>query len=80
MNGADPDPVCLWSDRPYQPRGACGKRFCSAGCRAAFHRGCRLWAMRAFQEGLISIEDLRKAAQKPYTGFLGAKSPSEALR
>ena len=52
MNAAHPGPVCLWCDRPYRSRGACGKRFCSDRCRAAFHRGCRLWAMRAVGEGL----------------------------
>ena len=48
--------ACLWCGKAFRPRGATGKRFCSDRCRAAFHRGCRLWAMRAVEEGRLSLQ------------------------
>jgi hypothetical protein len=76
---ATPDPTCVWCRVAFRPRDAGGKkRFCSARCRAAFHRGCRVWAMRAVEEGRLSLEVIRDASMKPYTGFLGA-SPSPGV-
>ena len=70
---AAPEPACacLWCGVAFRPRGATGKRFCSDRCRAAFHRGCRLWAMRAVDEGQLSMDAIRSASEKPYTDFLG---------
>jgi hypothetical protein len=64
---ARPDPACacFWHGKAFQPRGAVGKRFCSDRCRAAFHRGCRLWAMQAAPEGRLSMEAVRSASKEP---------------
>jgi hypothetical protein len=61
------DPACLWCGKAFRPRGAVAKRFCSDRCRAAFHRGCRLWAMQAVAEGRLSMEAVRNAPRSPYT-------------
>jgi hypothetical protein len=67
------EPACVWCRVAFRPRGAGGKkRFCSDRCRAAFHRGCRVWAMRAVDEGRLSLEVIRDASKKPYTDFLEA--------
>jgi hypothetical protein len=63
----DPGCACLWCKAPFRPRGATGKRFCSDRCRAAYHRGLRVWAMRAVQEGRLSLEAVRIASREPYT-------------
>jgi hypothetical protein len=74
-----PDPACVWCQLAFRPRGAGGKkRFCSDRCRAAFHRGCRLYAMRAVNEGQLSMDAIRSASEKPYTDFLEA-SPSPGV-
>jgi hypothetical protein len=73
---AGSDPVCLWCGAAFRPRGAVGKRFCSDRCRAAFHRGCRLWAMQAVAEGRLPMEAIRSASKEPHTDFLEAsRSP-----
>ena len=73
---AGSDPACLWCGKAFRPRGVVGKRFCSDRCRAAFHRGCRLWAMQAVAEGRLSMEAVRNASRSPYTGILGPSAPS----
>ena len=78
--GADPTCTCFWCGKAFQPRGAVGKRFCSDRCRAAFHRGCRVWAMRAIEEGLLSLEAVRNASRSPYTESPGVSRPSGAER
>jgi hypothetical protein len=67
----DPACTCNWCGVAFRPRGATGKRFCSDRCRAAFHRGCRVWAMRAVDEGRLSLEVIRDASKKPYTNPTG---------
>jgi hypothetical protein len=71
-HGSAPDPscACIWCGAPFRPLGARGKkRFCSDRCRAAFHRGCRVRAMRAVDEGRLSIEAIRSGLQKAVYGF-----------
>jgi hypothetical protein len=74
--GPDPCCACLWCGKAFRPRGATGKRFCSDRCRAAFHRGCRLWAMRAVEGGRLSLQAVQDASRNPYTGVPGASAPS----
>ena len=76
-----PSCACIWCGVPFRPLGARGKkRFCSDRCRAAFHRGCRVWAMRAVDEGQLSMDAIRSASRKPYTDFPGPATPPEAER
>jgi hypothetical protein len=70
--------ACLWCGKAFRPPGVVGKRFCSDRCRAAFHRGCRLWAMQAVAEGRLSMEAVRDASRSPYTGILGPSALSAA--
>jgi hypothetical protein len=70
--GPDPGCACLWCGAAFRPRGASGKKFCSDRCRAAYHRGLRVWAMRAVQEGRLSLAAVRIASRKPYTESPGA--------
>jgi hypothetical protein len=72
--------ACLWCKAPFRPRGATGKRFCSDRCRAAYHRGCRVWAMRAVNEGQLSMDAIRSASRKPYTEFPRASRSLEGER
>jgi len=79
--GPDPSCACIWCGVPFRPLGARGKkRFCSDRCRAAYHRGCRVWAMRAIDEGQLSMDAIRSASRKPYTAFPGPARPPEAER
>ena len=72
----DPGCACIWCGVPFRPLGARGKkRFCSDRCRAAFHRGCRVWAMRAIDEGQLSMDAIRSASRKPFTEFPGPATP-----
>jgi hypothetical protein len=82
-HGSAPNPscACIWCGAPFRPLGARGKkRFCSDRCRAAYHRGCRVWAMRAVDEGQLSMDAVRSASRRPYTDFPGATRPPEAER
>jgi hypothetical protein len=80
-SAADPSCACIWCGAPFRPLGARGKkRFCSDRCRAAYHRGCRVWAMRAIDEGQLSMDAIRSASRKPYTAFPGPARPPEAER
>jgi hypothetical protein len=75
----DPSCACIWCRAPFRPLGASGKkRFCSDRCRAAYHRGCRVWAMRAVDEGQLSMDAIRSASRKAYTDFPGRARPPEA--
>ena len=76
----EPTCACLWCRVAFGPRGAMGKCFCSNRCRAAYHRGCRVWAMRAIEEGLLSLEAVRNASRSPYTESPGVSRPSGAER
>jgi hypothetical protein len=77
----DPNCACIWCGAPFRPLGASGKkRFCSDRCRAAYHRGCRVWAMRAVDEGQLSMDAIRSASRKPYTDFPGASGPTSVDR
>ena len=71
-----PDPViaeharcaCSWCSSDFQPRqGGKPQRFCSEVCRAAFHRGCRVWAVRAVDEGRLTVVEIREASPATYT-------------
>jgi hypothetical protein len=48
-------------------RGGHTKEFCSAACRATFHKAARLWAVRAVRAGLLPAEALRMALRASYT-------------
>src|SRR5689334_11895881 len=74
--GPDPTCTCVWCEKAFRPRGAVRKRFCSDRCRAAFHRGCRVWAMQAIAEGRLSIEAVRNASKSPYTDRPEPMKPS----
>ena len=52
---------CPWCDQPFESKliGAHQKRFCTAACKDEFHAALRKWAQRAFDNGRISIIDLR---------------------
>jgi hypothetical protein len=68
---------CTWCGAAFRARGGAGKkRFCSDQCRAAFHRGCRLWARRAVDEGRLSLEAIRSASAEPYTVLLTLSRPA----
>ena len=82
-HGSAPDPscTCVWCGAPFRPLGARGKkRFCSDRCRAAYHRGCRVCATRAIDEGQLSMDAIRRASREPYTGFPGVSRPSTPER
>ncbi len=50
-------PIC---QSPFTtPKGVKQKQFCSTACRAAFHNGCRLIGQRLYEDGAISIEQIR---------------------
>ena len=70
-----PSPSACGATGPTSPG---GRAVSGSGdrCRAAFHRGCRLRAIRTVDKGLLSIEAIKNAAREPYTAFLGGKSPS----
>lgn len=74
MSGA---PTCRWCTRPMAPTRQ-AKRFCSSAHRGAFHEACRRFGERLFEEGAVSIEQLRgetinsDTADKPLTATSGA--------
>jgi hypothetical protein len=71
-------PACLWCERAYTPhRGGAEQRFCGARCRAAFHRGARLWALAAVKVGLLEIADLKRAERSRGRGVAGARQARE---
>ncbi len=54
---------CLWCPATYTARTGHGgptRRFCSDGCRSAFHQALRRWARREFEAGRVPVSDLRK--------------------
>ena len=54
---------CLWCPATYTARtgrGGPDQRFCSDGCRSAYHQALRRWARREFEAGRVSVSDLRK--------------------
>jgi hypothetical protein len=68
---------CLWCGVGFNPRrGGTAQRFCSKLCRSAFHRACRVLAVRAVFDGFLPVEALKNASPAAYTLLSGAKSPS----
>lgn len=62
--------VCLWCDAPFtvgRRRGRDERRFCRDGCRLAFHKAARQWAIRAVEEGRLTVADIRSGHGEPYT-------------
>ena len=52
---------CLWCDRPFRARRSGGQpqRFCSPGCRRAFHAGARAWVLDAIAGGALTVVDIK---------------------
>jgi len=61
---------CLWCEceleAQTQRRGS-PQRFCDAGCRAAFHKAARQWAVREIEAGRVTVAEIKMAAGKAYT-------------
>jgi hypothetical protein len=79
--GIEPACACLWCRRGFQPRqdGGRRQRFCSRVCKDAFHRACRVWAMRAVDDGRLIVVEIKEAPPATYTLVPEAKSASDVL-
>ena len=60
--GPDPDSTCLWCAAAYARRatGGSAQRFCSAGCRQAFHTEARCYVAREMAAGRLTVASLRE--------------------
>ena len=68
---------CLWCEKPFPPRstGGTAQRFCSAGCRAAFHRAARQWALETIERGELTVAQIKNAPGTANT-LVVARSPA----
>jgi hypothetical protein len=67
---------CSWCGHTFEiRRGGKRQRFCGEACRIAFHRGCRVWAMRAVDEGRLTMAEIKKASAATYTFLPEGKRP-----
>lgn len=58
--------ACLWCCAQFEPRvGGKPQRFCSPGCRGAFHTAARRWAEDAVARGALTVEELRGDTSGP---------------
>ena len=74
--GPDPTSTCLWCGSGFQRRkGGKRQRFCGDVCRAAFHRACRVYAIQAVEEGLLTVAEIREASPATYTFLPEGKLP-----
>jgi hypothetical protein len=69
--------TCLWCRKGFQPcqDGGRRQRFCSRVCKDAFHRACRVYAIQAVEEGLLTVAEIREASPPTYTFLPKAKKP-----
>ena len=53
--------ACPWCRTMFRPEifGAHRKRFCSSGCKDAYHAALRKWAQRELDEDRITCADLK---------------------
>ena len=60
--GPEPDAACLWCGAAYARRatGGSAQRFCSAGCRQAFHTEARCYVAREMAAGRMTVASLRE--------------------
>jgi hypothetical protein len=75
------DKTCQWCRKPLPPRlntGGLTKRYCSNACRHSIHLAARRWAMRAIDNGTLTVAEIRDAPLAPYTVVQGANSVSGA--
>lgn len=57
--------TCLMCPATFPaPVGAKERRFCSTGCRKAFHEGCRHLGERLFRDGAVTIEQIKGEAKQ----------------
>lgn len=65
VHGQSAGKMCPWCDSPFPPRrrGGSQKRFCCEQCRMAFHRACRIWAMKLVDAHLLPVAALKRAAR-----------------
>lgn len=56
--------LCLWCQRPFEPkkRGAHEKKFCSPKHKGAFETAARRYAYAMFEEGLLSVGELKRVS------------------
>ena len=69
--------ACQWCGKPLPPRlntGGLTKRYCSDTCRHSIHLAARRWAMRAIDDGALTVAEIRNAPLAPYTVVQGANS------
>ena len=53
--------ACPWCGTPFRPGvvGAHRKRFCSSGCKDAYHAALRKWAQRELDQDRVTFADLK---------------------
>jgi hypothetical protein len=78
---AEHNQTCIWSGHPFKPRIGGGKkqRFCCTAHRSRYWRALRKWASRLFDEGFISIDDLRSPTVKLLVGAAPGSDGSDLL-
>ena len=69
--------ICLWCEAEFQVRatGGSGQRFCLKDCRRDFHTACRIWAVREFEAGRVSVKDLKGASTQRARCYKGGTAP-----
>ena len=56
---------CLFCDSEFERReGGKPQRFCSAGCRRQYHEAARNWALRALDDGRLTLADIMNPQQE----------------
>ena len=55
---------CLICDRPLGAKPKPSQRFCSSGCRAHFHLGCRKLGEELFESGAVDINIVKMHARR----------------
>jgi len=67
---------CPWCGGAFARRqdGGSKRRFCSPSCRAMFHKKCRIWAVRAVDEGRLTMDAVKGgAASSVYAACRGIR-------
>lgn len=71
---------CLWCETAFTRRrgGGSSQRFCSAGCRKAFHSAARLFGEQAVACGALTVAALRNLNSGALTFHANREAAAEA--
>ena len=71
-------PACFWCNRPFRARrtGGRSQRFCRPSCRRSFHAAARLWALKAIENGALTVADIRNGLPATRALLLAVEEPA----